>query len=456
MMKRTALLVALVGAIVVFWSGVAGACGGFFCQNDPVDQTGERIVFTVNPDDTVTALIEILYQGEAADFSWILPIPDAIDADALAVPEDGQAVFDELHQVTDVQLIAPELPDCAQDVLSVDSVADAAGDGGVDIFASGEVGPFGFDVIGSDDPNALIDWLRDSNYRVTPEMEPLINVYVEEQSAFIAVRLLDGETADSIQPIEITYPGSEPVIPLRLTAVAAQPNLPIWVWIFGENRAVPTNFASMEIATEEITFFPFGGNDYIFLVQQRANALDGQAFITEYAQPANAADFTHPWLIEQSESSNYLTRLNTYIDPEEMTVDPTFGFDESLDDVSNIRDATGLSGLYSCERDSGGVDGFFGSIFGGGDDAIDPTAGSGQVVAFTPDASDAEDDDPVQADPVDSELDDDGLSTEQNASAGNDLGQASGTDTTLVLIVAIVALTILGVAYMAFRPRKQS
>ena len=237
MFKKAALLLTVIGAVIAGWSSMASACGGFFCQNDPVDQTGERIVFTVNDDNTVTSLIEIQYQGEAADFSWILPLPEAISAEDLAVPDDGQAVFDELHALTDVQFIAPELPDCARDELdfmaTVDTASDAVEESGVEVFASGEVGPFGFDVIGSQDPNALIDWLRDTNYTVTPDMEPLINVYVEEQAAFIAMRLLDGETSDSIQPIEITYPGSEPVIPLRLTAVAAQANLPIWVWVFG-------------------------------------------------------------------------------------------------------------------------------------------------------------------------------------------------------------------------------
>ena len=34
----------------------AEACGGLFCQNDPVDQAGERIVFTVNDDDTMLSI----------------------------------------------------------------------------------------------------------------------------------------------------------------------------------------------------------------------------------------------------------------------------------------------------------------------------------------------------------------------------------------------------------------
>ena len=384
-MKRALLITSFVAAFIVLSAQGAGACGGFFCQNNPVDQTGERIVFTVNDDGTITTLIEIQYFGTAEDFSWILPIPEAISAEDLAVPEDGPEVFDELHRLTDVQIIAPPVPDCAAKFrdAAVAELSAVADDGGVEIFASGEVGPFGFDVIGSDDPDALIEWLRDNNYRVTPEMEPLVDVYVEQDMAFVAMRLLDGEDAASIAPIEITYGGTEPMIPLILTAVAAQPNMPVWVWIFGDERAVGTNFANMEIANEELTFFPFGGNDYTFLVQQRANALDGQAFITEFAGPSDGLAFESSWLQARSAEQPYLTRLNTYIDPAEMTVDPVFGFDGDLPDVSNVRDASGLDGLYDCQRAGEDGGGLFG-LFGGDSDAIDPRDGSAVVVAFTP------------------------------------------------------------------------
>ncbi len=127
--------------------------------------------------------------------------------------------------------------------------------------------------------------------------------------AFVAMRLLDGETADSIMPIEITYGGT--------------------------------------------------GDDSL--------------------------DFAHPWLVDRSAEQPYLTRLSTYIDPEEMTADPVFTFDGSLPDVSNVRDATGLEGLYGCERDGDGG-GIIESIFGGSSDAIDPRDGGAQVVAFTPGA----------------------------------------------------------------------
>lgn len=132
----------------------------------------------------------IQYTGSAEDFSWILPIPPAIGADDLAIPEGAESVFDELHQLTDVRFIAPARPEC---------------------------------------------------------------VYVDEQFAFVAMRLLDGATSDAIKPIEITYPAKNPMIPIRLTAVAAT-TMPVFVWIIADEQAVPANDEHMEIANEELVF----------------------------------------------------------------------------------------------------------------------------------------------------------------------------------------------------------
>ncbi len=337
----------------------ASACGGFFCQTDPVDQAAERILFTVNDDNTVSSLIEIEYQGSAADFSWILPIPEAIEVDDVQVPNEGDLVFDELHRQTDVQVFAPNRnaeclpqPDFEDTAAGgFDEAMEEDASEGVEIFGSGEVGPFGFDIIGSEDPAALITWLRDNDYQVTASMEPLVQAYVDEEFAFIAMRLLDGEDSDSITPVEITYPGSTPMIPLRLTAVAAFPQMPIFVWILAEEQAVPENFEHFEVDTREITFNRFGaGDDYRLLVSARADAVGGRGFITEYAGAVEEANIANNYVLRQAENAPYLTRLMTVIDPEEMTIDPMFGFDGSAEDVSNIRDARNLRGVYDCER----------------------------------------------------------------------------------------------------------
>lgn len=342
------------------------ACGGFFCQTSPVDQAAERIIFAKNDDGTITTIVQIDYTGSAPDFSWILPIPTPITADDIEVPEFADEAFTELHRLTDVQVIAPERPPCTErlelfagDVV-FESAAPAEMEGDVEIFAEGEVGPFGFVVIGSEDPEALINWLRDNEYRVDPPMEPLIDVYVEEQMVFLAMRLLPEETADSISPVQITYEAEKPMIPLRLTAVAANPNMGVFVWIFGDAPAVPENYEHMQILDGEISFTDFSGNNYSNLVTQRADALGGQAFITEYAgptftiqpNPINGLVTFDPLLNDLAKEHSHMTRLYTTISPEEMWKDPVFGFDSTEGQVNNVRDLRGMKGLYNCERDA--------------------------------------------------------------------------------------------------------
>ena len=358
-MIRKCFLLSFILLTVLLSSQSAQACGGLFCQNSPVDQNAERIIFTQNKDGTVTAIIQIQYTGFAEDFSWILPIPEPITADALEVPETAMNAFIELETSTNPRYIPPELPRCARDFdfnfsLGAGAAVDMAAPANeVEIFASGEVGPFGFDVIGSQDPDALINWLRDNNYRVEPPMEPLIDVYVEEQFVFLAMKLLPNQGVQDIQPIQVTYPSERPMIPLRLTAVAANPDMAVLTWFFADNQAIPQNYAHMEILDHEITFFTFGGNNYRQLLSQRANEYAGHAFITEYAQPSHQQAFADPLLQELAQRFAYLTRLNTVISPEEMTVDPVFDYDPQLKNVSNIHDLSDAVGLYDCERENG-------------------------------------------------------------------------------------------------------
>lgn len=364
------------GWLVLLWAfllGVVGvqdaaACGGLFCQNIPVDQNAERIIFTDNGDGTISAYIQIQYTGSAPDFSWILPLPTPITGEDLEVPEDGMAAFTELETLTNPIFIPPVFPDCA--MVAMDEMADSAvpsSAGGVDVFASGEVGPFGFDVIGSEDPAALITWLRTNNYTVQEQMEPLINVYVEEKFVFLAMKLLPDSAVQDIQPIKVTYPSEKPMIPLRLTAVAATPDMAVLVWFYGSSQYVPENYTHMEVEDEDLTFFTFGGNDYRALMGRTADENNGQAFVTEYAAPTGQLAVTHPILQEFGQKHAYLTRLNTVISPEEMTVDPVFKTDAGRADVSNIHDLSGMKGLYDCER-ADSSSGLFPFISGSGND----------------------------------------------------------------------------------------
>ncbi len=69
-MKKSLWFVIALAVILAVSTGLnpsdeASACGGFFCQNSPVDQNAERIIFTQNKDGTISAYIQIQYTGAA-------------------------------------------------------------------------------------------------------------------------------------------------------------------------------------------------------------------------------------------------------------------------------------------------------------------------------------------------------------------------------------------------------
>ena len=338
-MRRIILLLILCLSV-----GTVSACGGLFCQNVPVSQQAERIIFTMNEDDTITAYVQINYTGEAPDFAWVVPVPSTPVLDVAEM-----ASFDELDLLTQPVFLAPPIPACAPIAVPQSAVMGGGADMSVEesevvVLASGTAGPYQYDVITSPDPDAMFRWLRENDYRVTDEMGPLIRVYNDEGMVFLAMKLQPEAGVQDIQPIKMTYESDAPMIPIRLTAVAANPNMNILTWIFADEQAYPANYEHIEIADEEIRgdFFNFGGTNYLPLLDARIDEHLGLAMITEYAQTSSdlAGRVTDPLLIELTQEFPYVTRLLGRMSPEEMTVDPVFLFDGQLSSVSNIHDLT--------------------------------------------------------------------------------------------------------------------
>ena len=255
------------------------ACGGFFCTLFPMNQVSERILFVAD-GETVTTHVQIQYTGSAADFAWILPVP--------AVPELGVShneVFQQLQFATQPTFILDWKEDPACGFIwppfaraEVVTLADA----GVEVVAEGRVGPYDTVVITSDDPGAITAWLQDNGYNLGALGADLLRPYVEGGFLFLALKLAPDRDLGDLQPIALTYAAERPGIPIRLTAVATQPNLGVLVWVLGANRAIPTNYLHVEINEARIDWLN-GGLNYDQVVTEAANEAGGQAFATDYA-----------------------------------------------------------------------------------------------------------------------------------------------------------------------------
>ncbi len=356
------------------------ACGGFFCDSGPtnatvINQNAERIVF-VRHEDSVEAYIQIRYEGDPVDFAWIVPVVSRPQLD-VADPN----LFDALDRATAPQFIfAPPVSSgggggggggggfgCSGAASDRSAMAGGDGDGDADadgddddvqVWGQDNIGSYETAIITADDSRDLTDWLEANEYTVPPEAGGIIDQYVEEGSFFVAIRLVANADLDLLEPLVIRYAGTEPCVPLRLTQVAAMPDMGVLVWIVGDEQAFPYNYARAIVDDQDVVLDrTTNATNYLDLVSRAVDAAgQGRAFVTEYAQPTSQLpDLSEDAYYyygsttgsQQAEdivnSGQYITRLYTQIDPQEMTLDPIFEFDPDLADVSNIHDFTQAS-----------------------------------------------------------------------------------------------------------------
>lgn len=290
-MKRVVFwLLSVCAAGVVIAPPAAQACGGFFCGQTPVDQSGEQILFSIDGGH-VTAHIQISYTGAASDFAWVVPV-----ASVPKISVGSKAVFQQLLPRTQPQFNVVWSGNCgiyaggADNGLGVPSGGTGGSSGSsappVVVLQSGEVGPYDTVVLQSTDGHALVDWLNTNHFQQPASAQPLIDHYVGLGMLFVGLRLKKDAMTGDIQPIVLDMDNDEACVPLILTQIAATPNMPVYVFVLGRNRAVPKNWFEVEVNEKRIDWFSFGSN-YAQLATLAIDEAAGHGFITEYAGPSN-------------------------------------------------------------------------------------------------------------------------------------------------------------------------
>jgi hypothetical protein len=289
MAPRTSLLAWLAASAaaagITVAAPVAEACGGFFCQNVPVDQTGEHILFAVD-GDSVEAQVLIQYQGAAEDFSWVVPVPSEPEVDV-----SSPTVFARLTQLTGIRFqLNWDFENGCYPPVAEDGGSPSAGggdpDAGVTVVQQSVVGPYNYAVLRATDVGALFEWLGANDYTIPDTAESLLEPYVlmGDQMHFVAFKLQKDRDIGDIRPVVLRYRDDQPMIPIQLTAIATQPNLGVTVGLLGGARAVPENYLHVEINEARIDWLSSGDN-YDALIDDAMDEAGGQAFTTEYAGP---------------------------------------------------------------------------------------------------------------------------------------------------------------------------
>jgi hypothetical protein len=325
MTSRLLLLPLLVLALVLPPSPAA-ACGGLFCDarplfTAPVVQAGEEIVYGIEDDGSLVMTIRIAYQGTAPEFAWILPVPveptislgtNAL-FDQLRLPTQPTFPLDSRIAGTCATDPSCEYPDSGYHFADAAARSDAGSSGGTVVYAEGTLGPYETVVLSATSGEELHTWLVDHAYLVTDEAIPLLDSYVAAGDRFVALRLRTDASVSEIQPITLHMPGvASPCLPIRLTAIATQPDLPITAYVLADARAVPTNYSVVAPDFRDAGLWNFAPSytSYYSWVTREVDALGGQAFITDYAGDSPTVFLALPTVLDLGTSTDPMPMLS--------------------------------------------------------------------------------------------------------------------------------------------------
>jgi MYXO-CTERM domain-containing protein len=348
----------------------AEACGGLFCNSNraiAVNQAAEQIIFAKNADGSVTAVIQIMYEGEVNKFAWVLPVSGVPD-----VAVSSNQAFVMLKQATNPSYQLNYQSNCASTPPAafgntaggapIAPTAMAASDkSAVTVLASGAIGPYEYDVImvdpmQSDRSKVAVDWLTAHSYDVGPMGADLLRPYLDNDQNLIAFKLTKGSTTGSIRPVMLNFGKGLPAIPIRPTAVAANDDMGVLVWVLSDSRAIPQNYKGLVLNDALIDWFN-PNNNYNKVVSKAANEAMGQGFVTEFAgktamyKQATGNGLIFP-MYQQQTWDQFMTVAHT--DSMQMIRDATNnwgtwdGFDDALRLATTLPSTLAFSDFKAC------------------------------------------------------------------------------------------------------------
>lgn len=247
------------------------------------------MVFAVSPKQT-TLYDQMRYTGAPSSFAWVLPIGGQV-----TIGLSSDELFNALDSLTSVQVLPPEMncytpPSCMRRLAMPQSAVGGlrlgsgggAGGGGVTVFAHEVVGPYETVQLRATDPKALATWLTEHHYEISKDAQEIIDAYVKEKSAFLAMKLVPGATVSAMRPVRVTSPGASVTLPLRMVAAGAGASLGVTLWVVSEGRYEPQNFPAFTIAAAEVVWdWKTSSSNYSTLRAAKTKASDSMGWQIE-------------------------------------------------------------------------------------------------------------------------------------------------------------------------------
>jgi len=220
-MRTYAVVIVLL--MLLLGTGAAYADGCYFMRETDWRKLREK-AFITEPEQKALILfnngqedliISPSYQGAAADFAWVIPVP--------ARPKVATLEGALFHEMAALQPLGRYKKAAAPASKSVGKSDD------VKVIERKTVGDYDVSVLEANNGHALLEWLTLHQYHLHAAAEKPLSTYVHEKWTFVACRIKAPATAAAglqqgiLAPLRLTFRTRKPVYPMRLSAANHDP-----------------------------------------------------------------------------------------------------------------------------------------------------------------------------------------------------------------------------------------
>jgi hypothetical protein len=326
----------------LFASTIVLADGGYVWEKTFIGQakSGGQQAIVLYFENRQTLLLQTNYDGELADFSWLIPVPAPITVNDIY--EADSDVFPWIDDIT-----APSFYLWEGDSEFGCSCGGGSGSGSdsgytdqdhVEVLETIFTETYEVNVLTAPGVQDLVDWLNQYNYNYPEGAETVLEDYILRSWYFLAVRVKPANPGivikQSLKPIQIGFETGEPVFPLMISSLSSEPETEILIHFLSDHRYRTSNVSSEEVfytSSEESDDYK---SEYQQWMKEQVDDRNGRLYFVEYAGwlPSYDCMTINDFLGNESIDCSYdvfVTRFRSYFSPELFTDDIYFEQDNN-------------------------------------------------------------------------------------------------------------------------------
>jgi len=310
--------------------------GGFVPQLAGSALSADQRAIVVFDDQQETLILQTAYEGDRSDFAWVIPVPKLLGAGNVSTVSAD--IFDELYWLTEPAAYGYRASH-ASCLMGCSSGSGPEQFRSVRVWDTFQVDDYELTILSAAESSDLASWLDANAFAFPPDHQDELDYYVNSSWFFVAAKINPatrednaalppgagggyGEGTEEMRPLCLSFTTDEPVYPLRISTVSTQSEVEVLLYVIAPHRMTAGNYNTADVRLSGD--FPGGDFSAYYEKEFRDNLSRAGvgSLLVEYTGP-------FPGYLANAYSADlglgagefYVTRLRSYLTPEEMQQD---------------------------------------------------------------------------------------------------------------------------------------